>query len=226
MANEDNYWLRRATSGRFTRRRFVGGAAASGLGAAALGLVGCGDDDDDDTTATATGTSTGTAAATGTASGTATASATTAVAKQKGGIARFTSANATYDTFDADRTRFGPMGTLLGLAYQSMVGWKSYKDSKLEGYFTESWQQPDKNVYVFKVRPGTTWHNKAPVNGRAATAADLKFHIERNKAGKLKDGSVDANFYRQPSFRRSSTRWKRSTTRRCALRSRSRRRSS
>ena len=46
MNNRDNYWLRRAESSRLSRRRFVGGAAVAGVGAASLGLVGCGDDDD------------------------------------------------------------------------------------------------------------------------------------------------------------------------------------
>jgi hypothetical protein len=45
LANEDNYWLRRAASGRFNRRRFVSGAALAAAGATTLGLVGCGDDD-------------------------------------------------------------------------------------------------------------------------------------------------------------------------------------
>jgi ABC-type transport system substrate-binding protein len=44
LDSETNYWLRRARTGRFTRRSFIGGAAATGVGAASLGLVGCGSD--------------------------------------------------------------------------------------------------------------------------------------------------------------------------------------
>ena len=44
MDTESNYWLRRARTARFTRRSFIGGTAAAGVGAASLGLVGCGDD--------------------------------------------------------------------------------------------------------------------------------------------------------------------------------------
>ncbi len=44
MNRDDNYWLR-AASRRLTRRRFVGGVALAGAGAATIGLVGCGGDD-------------------------------------------------------------------------------------------------------------------------------------------------------------------------------------
>jgi ABC-type transport system substrate-binding protein len=196
MSNSDNYWLRRVSAGKLSRRRFVGGAAIAGVGAASLGLVGCGDDDDAESPTTAPSGST-TAAPSAAASATA---ATTAVTRQKGGNARFSSANATYDTFDADRTRFGPMGTILGLANQSVVNWSSFTEAKMEGYFAQSWEQPDKTTYVFKVRDGLTWHNKPPVNGRAATAQDLVFHFERNKKGTLKDGTPDPNFYRKTLF--------------------------
>ena len=55
---QENYWLRRAQNGRVTRRRFVGGAAVAGVGAASLGLVGCGDDDDSGGKVSADATST------------------------------------------------------------------------------------------------------------------------------------------------------------------------
>ena len=61
MSEESNYWLRLQKS-RVGRRRFLGGAATAGVGAAAFGLVGCGDDDDGGTTATGT-TASGTTAA-------------------------------------------------------------------------------------------------------------------------------------------------------------------
>jgi len=42
MSEDKNYWLRRLGTGRINRRRFVGGTAGVGLGAAGLALVGCG----------------------------------------------------------------------------------------------------------------------------------------------------------------------------------------
>ena len=40
MRESDNYWLRRMAAGKVSRRRFVGGAATMGVGAAGHGLVG------------------------------------------------------------------------------------------------------------------------------------------------------------------------------------------
>ncbi|OAI39546.1 hypothetical protein AYO38_01520 [bacterium SCGC AG-212-C10] len=171
-----------------------------GVGAASMGLVGCGDDDDD-TTSPTSAPSGSTPGATTAAGGSPTAAATAAAAaKQKGGIARFTSANNTYDTFDADRTRFGPMGTLLGLTNNGVVQWSDYAKSIIAPYFAESMEQPDPTTYTFKVRKGLTWHNKPPVNGRAANAKDIVAHIDRNRVGKLKDGTEDPNFYRKADF--------------------------
>jgi ABC-type transport system substrate-binding protein len=192
-----NYWTRRARTSRFTRRRFVGGAAATGVGAAAFGLVGCGDDDDEgsDATATSTGTSSN-----GTGTATATSTGTAASEKQKGGRARFTSAGNTWDTFDSDRSRFGPMGAVLGLTQMGVVKWENYENSVISGEFAGTYEQPDDLTFTFTVADNLVWQDKPPVNGRAANAEDIVHHIERNKAGTLKDGTPDANFYRQPLF--------------------------
>ena len=47
------------------------------------------------------------------------------------------------------------------------------------GLLAESWENPDPLTYVFKIRDGVFWHDKAPVNGRQLTAHDVKFHYER-----------------------------------------------
>lgn len=75
-----DYWDRFWTARR-SRRRFLGGVAAAGAGAAGFALVGCGDDDDG-ATPTAAATQAHTAAATSLAAGSPSASATAdAVAK-------------------------------------------------------------------------------------------------------------------------------------------------
>jgi len=172
----------------------LGGAATAGLGVAALGLVGCGDDDDDDDDG-----GDPTTAPTSPAGASATA-APTEVAKQKGGTARFISANNTWDTFDLDRSRFTPISTLFGFTNLGVMQWNDYAEGKIGGGMAESFEQPDKQTFVFKVRPNLFWHNKAPVNGRAATADDITQFILRNKNGKTQDGVDDPNFYRKASF--------------------------
>ncbi|MBI5949334.1 MAG: hypothetical protein HY875_14445 [Chloroflexi bacterium] len=188
----DNYWVKRLEGSRLSRRRFVGGAATAGAGAAGLALVGCGGDDDDDeggeTATTAPGGSP-TVAATATKAG-----------PQKGGVARFSSANNTWDTFDSDRSRFTPFAVLIGYTQHGIVQWGSFTEGKIGPGFAESWETPDKSTYVFKIKKGLLWHDKAPVNGRAATAKDAAAFILRNKAGKTLDGADDVNFYRKASF--------------------------
>ncbi len=196
MTEEKNYWMRRVQSGQLSRRRFVGGAAAAGVGAAAFGLVGCGDDDDGGTTATGT-TASGTTAA---ASATTAAATTPASSVQKGGTYRVTSANNTWDTFDADRSRFTPVSALVGLTNLGIVQWKSFANAIMEGGFASKWEQPDKLTTVFTLRDGMTWQNKAPVNGRAATADDIASFIKRNKESKTLDGTADTNFYRATQY--------------------------
>ena len=171
----------------------LGGTASMGLGAAALGLVGCGDDDDDDG-----GDSVPTAPGGGTtAAGSPTAGA---AAKQKGGTAKFISANNTFDTFDIDRSRFSPIAVLFGYTNLGVMQWQSFKDGKIEGGLAESAEQPDRQTFVFKVRPNVVWHNKPPVNGRAVVADDIAQFILRNKNAKLQDGTDDPNFYRKSAF--------------------------
>ena len=45
----------------------------------------------------------------------------------------------------------------------------------------ESWEQPDDKTYVFNIREGVHWHNKAPMNGRALTADDIVYNYHRIK---------------------------------------------
>jgi len=195
FVTEVNYWKRRALGTGLSRRRLLGGAAVTGVGAASLALVGCGDDDDD----TPSGGNTPAASA-ASGSPTAAAASPSAVAKAKGGTARFISSNNTYDTFDVDRSRFSPIATLFGFTNLGVMQWDNYAGGKIGGGMAEKVEQPDKQTFVFSVRPNLFWHNKAPVNGRAATADDIAQFILRNKGGKTLDGVEDPNFYRKSSF--------------------------
>ncbi|MDE0450019.1 MAG: ABC transporter substrate-binding protein [Spirochaetaceae bacterium] len=49
----------------------------------------------------------------------------------------------------------------------------------LTGLLAESWENPDPLTYVFKIRDGVFWHDKAPVNGRQLTAHDVAYSFDR-----------------------------------------------
>ena len=187
-----NYWIE-ARQRHVSRRRFMGASVVAGAGLAGLAAVGCGDDDDDDAAAPTSANTPG-------GGESPTPAATPTPAAKTGGVVRRVSSNATYDTFDFSRSRFTPVGTIVGLTAQRAVQWDSFKDGRIGGAFAESWETADGQTFTFKIRPNTFFHEKPPVNGRQAVAEDLKFHIERNAAGKLADGTDDPNFYRKDYY--------------------------
>ena len=49
----------------------------------------------------------------------------------------------------------------------------------VEPHLAESWERPNDTTYIFKLRKGVRFHNKAPVNGRELTAEDVVFTFQR-----------------------------------------------
>ena len=64
---------------------------------------------------------------------------------------------------------------------RDVVDWKTtyVPLSGLRGALAESWSQPDPLTYVFKIRQGVHWHDKAPMNGRELTAKDVEYNWHR-----------------------------------------------
>ena len=60
------------------------------------------------------------------------------------------------------------------ISYQLFV-----PEEALIGQLAESWETPDPLTYVFKIRDGVFWHDKAPVNGRQLTAHDVEYTFQR-----------------------------------------------
>jgi len=198
MGTENNYWLKKVQGGGLTRRRFVGGAAVAGVGVAGLGLVGCGGSSSSSTPTAKPAASS--AAGSPSAAASASPAASPTPTPKAGGVWRTSSANATYDTFDASRSRFTPFAFIVGLANQRIIQWDSFKKGVLGGAFASKWEQPDQTTLVLTLRPNNYWQNKPPVNGRLTQVEDMKFHIDRNKAGVLQNGKKDPNFYRYADY--------------------------
>lgn len=172
MTSQDSYWIRRLQSGRVSRRRFVGGAALAGVGAASLGLVGCGDDDS---------SSGGQATPRATASG----SATVAAAKPKTGGTLTVPSMTDPATFDPFTNLSYNSQEFAGSIYSRLL-----KPKTGEGIapaqlvvapdLALSHEIPGDGLTVtFKLRPDVKFHDTAPVNGRAFTAEDAKFSFDR-----------------------------------------------
>jgi len=165
---------------RLSRRRLVGGAAAAGVGAAALGLVGCGDDDDGGKTSPTTAPA-----------GTAAPGATTAAGPQPvdGGIWRGTLGATQFDKVDIHRASRDEVGWLSNSVLSKIVRFSNADTGDLEGDLAEKWETPDSQTYTFNMRKGVKWQDTPLTKGRAVTSADIKWHIERQQAGKLLDGT-------------------------------------
>ncbi|MCC7366096.1 MAG: ABC transporter substrate-binding protein [Dehalococcoidia bacterium] len=168
----DRWWDRRAN-----RRRVMLSGGTAAIGAAGLALVGCGDDDDEDGDATATATGTGTS------TGSATATAAPTEKPVVGGTYRYIG---------------GPIGGVLDIhrtntPFESSGLWHWVGNFLIRFNAKTFEPEPDLaaampeipgdgTLLTFKLRPEAKWQNKAPVNGRAVNAEDVKASFDRIKA--------------------------------------------
>ena len=51
--------------------------------------------------------------------------------------------------------------------------------SAITGRLAESWEMPDDKTFIFHIRKGVHWHDKAPMNGRELTADDVEYNFHR-----------------------------------------------
>lgn len=84
-----------------------------------------------------------------------------------------------------------------GWAYSRLVSPTSAPERKgnevlYVGDLAEKWDIADDRTFIFKLRPGIKFHNIKPVNGRALTAEDVKFSLERQVAMKINAGGLPA----------------------------------
>jgi peptide/nickel transport system substrate-binding protein len=190
MAGDFGRFWRRSV----TRRAFMRGGAAAGLATGVFTLGGCSTSSSGGaaaTTAPAAATTAPTAAGTAAAA----AGAPSPVAKLGGAIRTGFSGDGPNMDIHSNITQ-GVLTYGAGICYSKLVKFRTdVKPGQFAptGDLAESWDQPDDLTWVFKLRRDAKFHNIPPVNGRAATAEDVKFSFERELALKINAG-------RMPSF--------------------------
>lgn len=106
--------------------------------------------------------------------------ATPTPVRPHGGRARLASPDTfTFDTFDAQRSGEPSVVEVLGRALSRVVQWTSFARGEIGPDLAASWEQPDQQTLILDLDRAARWQERAPVNGRAFTAADLVAHIER-----------------------------------------------
>ncbi|MBI2303442.1 MAG: hypothetical protein HYU86_01670 [Chloroflexi bacterium] len=145
MRGESNYWKTMAKE-RLTRRQVLGGAARAGLGLAGLSLLGC--------AAAPAATPTKAPAAAGTP---------TAVKPQYGG--KIIGAAEATPGMDPGSNLAGSHDDLLkNHIYNGLVG-LTVKGEYVPD-LAESWENPDKTTFIFKLRRGVKFHDGTDFNAQ------------------------------------------------------------
>ncbi|MEO8539131.1 MAG: ABC transporter substrate-binding protein [bacterium] len=161
----DSYWKRT-----FSRRRVLAGSTATAAGLAGLALAGCGDDDDSGSNNNGNNNSNLTPI-----------SATqTTEQPVKGGTLR--SLSTIGSIIDPHRTNTPAESlTVWGAIGNTLVRFSTQKPGSIEGDLAAALPEipADGLSLTFKIRPEAKWQNKAPVNGRAVTAEDVKLSFDR-----------------------------------------------
>jgi peptide/nickel transport system substrate-binding protein len=104
-------------------------------------------------------------------------------AKRGGVLKWYSSAEPLH--FDGQAQGQAQLNVFNGLAYGSLVQNKPglmepSTNTEVVGDLAETWEfSPDKLSLTFKLRQGTKWHNKPPVNGRAFDSEDVVKNWER-----------------------------------------------
>jgi peptide/nickel transport system substrate-binding protein len=162
---------------RISRRKAL--AATGVTTAAAAFLAACGSDDDGDSGG-------GDGGGSGGKTTLATKTEDTIKEAKRGGILKDRT-NADISSMDAQQP-IAPLNYPAKHVYSTLTRLKApYLQAdttfELSPDFAQSWEvAPDGLSITFKLRPNAKWHNKPPVNGRAADASDVEFSWKRYAA--------------------------------------------
>lgn len=174
---ENTYWNRWWRE-RSSRRRFLAAGGVAATGVAGIALVGCGDDDDDDKTTADDKSSQLTPVSSTPDPNKPVAGGTLRVLANIGSVIDPHRTNTPTESVNI----WGAVGNfLIRNTTKDPIG---FPEADLAATLPEV--PGDGTVLIFKIRPEAKWQNKAPVNGRAVTAEDVKLSFERIKDPNIK----------------------------------------
>ena len=112
------------------------------------------------------------------------------VAPQYGGTITYVDNGSAGEVTDYYVNGAGPKNVQLFMEKLGIANWaidrdvwpyntQHIPDFALTGRLAESWEQPDLDTLIFKIRQGVHWHDKPPMNGRELTAADVEWSFHR-----------------------------------------------
>ena len=172
----ENYWTplnRRAVS----RRRFLRGAAAVGVGAAGVALAACAGEEEE--------------AQRPKASPTGARVVLEPVGTAGSFLREYSYESLPIDTLDPHQTQFGPIQNMHACVFSKLLKYDNVYDGIIGTDLAASMPEVvDKITYVIKIHPGATFHNTDAIRsnlkdiapelpGRELTAEDVRYSIDR-----------------------------------------------
>jgi peptide/nickel transport system substrate-binding protein len=163
MAGRDGYWSRLPRTGRRDALRYLG------LGAAGAVAIACGGGDDKSSSSGSGATSSSAGATTAPTGG--------ASAPRRGGTLRYVWQGTSHLDVHQDSISGGQR--IISATYNRLLRFQDKEQIPEPDIAEKMPEQPDQTTFIFKIRDGVKFHDKPPVAGRALTAQDVAFSLNR-----------------------------------------------
>ncbi len=123
----------------------------------------------------------------------------------RGGIIRTWLAVERHDRWDPHRSRYRYTQAAHSLMYNRLIQTASVSTGELESDLCALPEMPDETTYVFTIDPGAVFWNLEPTNGRAVTAQDIAWNIQRQQEALDASGVPDSYFFRRAAYNRTAS---------------------
>ncbi len=122
-----------------------------------------------------------------------------------GGIMRIWLPVERHDRWDPHRSRYRYTQAALSLMYNRLIRPASVVTGELEADLCALPEMPDETTYVFNVESAARFWALDPTDGRAFSAQDIAWNVERQQAAVDVNGLPDPHFFRRAAYDRSAS---------------------